>query len=323
MGSGSSPGLESRLERAFQVTYDVRWEALPPAAGQVRIWIPLAASDRYQTIRRRLIRSSVPYRITRDPQYGNDILFLNLHPPLPQSLGLSIRYEAVVQGENVLLLPPTPDSAGQGDDFRADLQSNRYMVVDEEIQELAQALTGAAQTPAQKAQAIYRYVIERMTYEKETPGWGLGDTSRACAVGTGNCTDFHSLFISLARAAGIPARFKIGLPVPQRAQGEIPGYHCWAEFFLEGIGWVPVDASEAWKDRAKIDYFFGTYDPNRLMVSRGRDIRLVPPSSQGPVNIFFFPFVEVDGELLGKDRIATQFHFRDLTVSETERGQDA
>ncbi len=161
-----------------------------------------------------------------------------------------------------------------------------------------------------------------MTYDKETPGWGLGDTARACTVGTGNCTDFHSLFISLARAAGIPARFKIGLPVPQRAEGEILGYHCWAEFFLDGIGWVPVDASEAWKDRARVNYFFGTYDPNRLMVSRGRDIHLVPPSAQGPVNIFFFPLVEVDGEALGRDRVATQFHFRDLTPNETRGGHD-
>jgi hypothetical protein len=66
----------------------------------------------------------------------------------------------------------------------------------------------------------------------------------ACEVGRGNCTDFHSLFIGLARAAGIPARFVMGFPLPVgQSEGGITGYHCWAEFYDEGLGWVPLDAS--------------------------------------------------------------------------------
>ena len=156
-----------------------------------------------------------------------------------------------------------------------------------------------------------------MTYEKQTPGWGTGDTLRACEVGTGNCTDFHSLFISLARARGIPARFQIGLPIPQKPEGEIPGYHCWAEFYLNGVGWVPVDASEAWKDRERLAYFFGTYDPNRLAVSMGRDIQLVPAPASGPVNIFFRPVVEVDGKTF--DGLELKFQFQDLARTKKER----
>jgi len=191
------------------------------------------------------------------------------------------------------------------------------MVVDKRIRELAEVVTAEAQTPLEQVQAIYRFVIERMTYEKQTPGWGRGDTLRACEVGTGNCTDFHSLFISLTRAKGIPARFTIGLPVPEKLEGEIPGYHCWAEFYLGGVGWIPVDASEAWKNREKLDYFFGTYDPNRLAVSTGRDIQLIPKPANGPVNIFFKPYVEVDGKSF--DGIETRFRFRDLTKG----GKDA
>jgi hypothetical protein len=47
-------------------------------------------------------------------------------------------------------------------------------------------------------------------------------------------------------------------PDPEgKREGDIPGYHCWAEFYLDGVGWVPVDASEASKFPAKRDYFFG------------------------------------------------------------------
>ena len=301
-------------ERSFQVTYEVHLPSIPDGAKEVRVWVPLAVSDGHQKIRRRVIQAPYPYRVTKDPQYGNDILFIALRPPLPPSLELSVQYEAEVRENRSLMGKAAAIPAAVQNKMALYLTSNRLMVVDDKMRRLAEQVTAQAQTPAQKAEAIYRYVIERMRYEKETPGWGKGDTLRACEIGAGNCTDFHSLFISLARASGIPARFTIGLPVPEKPEGDIPGYHCWAEFYLNGTGWVPVDASEAWKHREKTSYFFGTYDPNRLAVSTGRDIRLVPqPASGDPLNIFFFPYVEVDGKSVEKDKIQTKFRFRDLS----------
>ena len=96
-----------------------------------------------------------------------------------------------------------------------------------------------------------------MKYDKTGTGWGRGDTLWACDSKRRNCTDFHSLFMSMARSQGIPARFEIGFPIPAaKTSGEIPGYHCWSEFYLNRKGWVPVDISEAWKNQAKKDYYF-------------------------------------------------------------------
>ncbi len=315
---GLPPASSLEATRTFLVTYEVRLPEIPPQAKELKLWVPLASSDQAQKIRRRQIQAPFPYEVTKDPQYGNDILFLSLRRPLPPSLELSIEYEAEIKEIRAHFekaASSLPDEVAR--DLELHLGSNRLMVVNEPIRQLAASVTAGAATPAQKTQAIYRYVIERMRYEKETPGWGNGDTLRACDVGAGNCTDFHSLFISLARASGIPARFQIGVPVPPKPEGEIPGYHCWAEFYLAGVGWVPVDASEAWKDRKKADYFFGTYDPNRLAISQGRDIHLVPePATNDPVNIFFFPYVEVDGKSVEKGRIETRFRFRDLKAQE-------
>jgi transglutaminase-like putative cysteine protease len=49
-----------------------------------------------------------------------------------------------------------------------------------------------------------------MKYDKSGTGWGHGDTLRASDSKHGNCTDFRSVFISMARAEKIPARFQIG-----------------------------------------------------------------------------------------------------------------
>ena len=66
---------------------------------------------------------------------------------------------------------------------------------------------------------------------------GRGDAVWACNSKHGNCTDFHSLFIGMARAAGIPARFEIEFSLPANVKaGVTTSYHCWAQFYMNGIG---------------------------------------------------------------------------------------
>jgi transglutaminase-like putative cysteine protease len=317
----STPPTSAQTGRSFQLTYEVELQPLPSDAKELKVWIPLAMSDRYQEIRRRDIQAPAPYQVTQDPEYGNDILFLNLRQPLPAAVQILIQYEADVRGNQIELAKAANRPTGSLPKMDLYLKPTRYMVIDDQIRSLSQAITVGAATSMEKAQRIYRYVIERMRYDKETPGWGNGDTLRACQVGAGNCTDFHSLFISLARASGIPAQFQIGLPVPEKPEGEIPGYHCWAEFFIPEVGWVPVDASEAWKDQKRYEEFFGTYDPNRLAFSQGRDIQLIPKPSNGPINIFFFPYAEIDGRAVEGERVKTKFRFRDIHLVQTRQQQ--
>jgi transglutaminase-like putative cysteine protease len=133
-----------------------------------------------------------------------------------------------------------------------------------------------------------------MHYDKSGEGWGRGDAVWACTSKRGNCTDFHSLFIGMMRSSNIPARFEIGFPLPDsKNEGDIPGYHCWAEFYLQGTGWVPVDASEASKNPAKRDYFFGAHDDNRVFHFGPRH---PPLSVAGEPRTFHLPCAELDGK---------------------------
>src|SRR6185295_17624397 len=101
-----------------------------------------------------------------------------------------------------------------------------------------------------------------------------------------NCTDFHSLFISLARSRQMPAKFEMGFSLPpERGSGDIPGYHCWAKFKPENRGWIPVDISEANKvkeaDPQMVEYYFGNLTENRVTFTVGRDLVLVPKQAGG------------------------------------------
>ncbi len=127
--------------------------------------------------------------------------------------------------------------------------------------------------------------------------YGRGDAVYACDSKTGNCTEFHSFFISLARSIGIPARFSIGASIPSdRDEGGMDGYHCWAEFYAEGKWW-PIDISEGNKYTALATYYFGRHPANRIELSRGRDLRVSPSPASGPINFLAYPLMEVGEEI--------------------------
>ena len=179
------------------------------------------------------------------------------------------------------------------------------------IAELARTQTEGATEPIEKARRIYNYVASTMRYDKSGEGWGRGDAMWACDSKRGNCTDFHSVLIGMMRSSGIPARFEIGFPLPEsKAEGDISGYHYWAEFYIDGIGWVPVDASEASKNPAKREYFFGAIDADRVMFTYGRDIRLSAEQKGEPLNYFIYPYAETNGQAI--KGLQTHFAFRDL-----------
>ena len=107
-------------------------------------------------------------------------------------------------------------------------------------------------------------LYQKAKSEKSNYTFGNGNSIYACDIGVGNCTDYHSYFMSLDRTMGIPARFHMGFLIPSGGRGKVGGYHCWADYHVEGKGWYPVDISEADKNPDKKDYYFGTIDYDRV-----------------------------------------------------------
>ena len=162
------------------------------------------------------------------------------------------------------------------------------------------------------ARQLNDIVDDHVAYKKEGTGWGRGDTNWVCDSGYGNCTDFHSLFMSLARSQGLPSRFEIGFSIPtDKLEGPIAGYHCWAWFYLDQRGWLPVDISEADKHPEMKDYYFGNLTADRVQFSVGRDLELVPKAAQKPLNFLIYPHIEVGGKVLPTANVEYQFAFKD------------
>jgi transglutaminase-like putative cysteine protease len=298
-------------ERHFTFRYAFTVKNVTPGEP-VRVWIPLAHSDSFQEVKVVSQKGDLPLKQVRQPEYGNEVLYAETPTADQAEYKFSVDYD-IVRKEHVVLVngrPLTDKQAAKAPhvELARFLEPDRLVPVTGVPAQLAVQETKGADTPLEKAHDIYDYVFRTMKYDKTGDGWGHGDTLWACDSKHGNCTDFHSVFISMARAEKIPARFEIGFPIPaDKHSAEIPGYHCWAEFYLDSTSWVPVDISEAWKHPEKHDYFFGAHDVNRVQFTVGRDLKLKPPQDGPPLNYFVYPYVEIGGKEYPNVSIAFSF----------------
>jgi hypothetical protein len=260
---------------------------LPKISDSARMWLPLAATDSFQTVEVQSINVPGKQSTLQDREHGNKVLFLELGPE-DSGKSLEIRYQ-VKRLEKAAYAAPTPDQGKY-------LNPERLVPVNEDFHRIAMEVVKGKKGDMVRARALYDHVIDRLRYAKYGEGWGKGDAVYACNARTGNCTDFHSYFIALARAVGIPARFAIGAAIPsERNDGGVDGYHCWAEFFADGKWW-PVDISEGDKYSSLATYYFGHHPANRFELSRGRDLVVEPGPASGPINFLAYPVLEIGGK---------------------------
>ena len=313
-GNPTAVQLGMLRSRTFEFEYSMSLPSLPATARRVSVWIPLPRETAAQHVEEMNIETNLSKKVVSDPVYGNRFLYLETDGGLPERPSVALQFTIRRDGYGVRDPVASLSRTDQGVGFERFLQSDKLVPTSGVVAERsARVLSGFEGRSFQKARLLYEEVLRTMRYDKSGVGWGQGDAVYACEVGAGNCTDFHSLFIGMSRAAGIPARFVMGVPLPPaRGEGQIPGYHCWAEFYDGEVGWVPLDASEAWKHPEMRELLFAGLDPNRVEFTIGRDIPLVPEDrAAGEVlNYSVYPYVMIDG--LPYDGFVTSFRFRDV-----------
>lgn len=290
---------------ALEMAVEASVQEVPAAAKRVELWFPYPQEDEDQQVDKMRIEAPFPVQSYREEGFGNALFYLRTEDP-PDMFRVRLFFTVQrreVRGLEGKKAPGAPPDARH-------LAPTRLVIINDQIQRMAARITAGKKTDLEKVRALYDFVAGYMRYDKTGKGWGNGDTRFCLTEQRGNCTDYHSLFMSLTRAIGIPSSFEIGFPVPAKPQGEIAGYHCWARVFLKDYGWVPVDISEGDKHPEQLDYYFGNLDERRVLFTRGRDLRLSPPQQAGPVNYLIYPYVEVDGRQ--HDGVETRVSYREL-----------
>lgn len=295
----------------YELTWEVDMTALPE--GPWRLWVPLPriAFDQHEIGSR--IDSPLPHRETWDDQQ-NRMLYLNGTGPAEKPLSVSFD----VVREPGIGLPSNEIVRNSPDEPDKHLAPLRTVPLDGVIAQMGEKITRDATTDTEKIRALYDWVVRHMRYAKDGEGWGRGDAVWACQSKYGNCTDFHSVLLGMARSQGVPARFVMGFPIdPTKPEGEVGGYHCWAQAHETGRGWIPMDASEARKS-GKPDAYFGQIPSDRVAVSIGRDRVLSPPQDGDPLNWFVYPYVEAGGKPV--DTVPWKLRFKRVQMQTADRG---
>lgn len=292
-------------ERIFLIEERMVLKNLPKDISSLRVWIPYPVSDAWQTIEDFKLVGPFEADLSTDKEYGNRLLLLKLKKDVICGMPVRITLSFMVKRMEYGTSGNVETSSKILSRF---LRADRLVPVNGKIKKLAEEITQSKNNNLEKARAIYDYLIDTLTYSKDDPKvCGIGDSLLTLQYLKGICTDYHSLFISLARSLGIPAKFEIGFPISaDKKEGKINGYHCWAKFYIEGKGWIPVDISEADKHPEKHDYFFGHIDENRLHLTTGRDIKLKYARDIESLNFFVHPYVELNG---------SQFNGMDIQIS--------
>ena len=292
-------------ERVLHFDYVASISEVSEGAKKVDIWIPVPQDDETQKISNLEIKAPGEHKLTTETVYGNRMVYTSLEAPFPEKVEVEVSFDARrLEVSGVSSLP----AAGAGNRL---LAGDRMAPISDEVRKRAEEAAAGKRDASTVARGLYDRVLADMAYDKSGKGWGRGDVEHACTVGKGNCSDFHTLFIAMARSLEIPAFFEIGFPIPSdKPEGIVGGYHCWA-WYSDGESWRPVDISEADKAPEKTEYFFGNICQNRFSMSSGRDLVLEPKQQGGPVNFFIYPYLEVDGKP-GGAQVEKTFRFRNL-----------
>jgi transglutaminase-like putative cysteine protease len=210
-------------------------------------------------------------------------------------------------------------------DVKMNTASTIFIPTDGIVRDTAQDITRGMKTDVEKSRAIYEWVVDNTFRDAKVRGCGWGDIKTMLETRNfgGKCGDLNAMFVGLARSVGIPARDIYGVRVAPSQYGyrslglggtnASRAQHCRAEFFAQGIGWVPVDPADVRKvvleeppgNLAVTDpkvvkmrrQLFGTWEMNWLAYNSAHDVKL--PNSNGPrIPYLMYVNAETGGKVL-------------------------
>ena len=283
--------------------------AAPDDSKDVRVWIPYPVSNNVQDISHvRISGNFTQSGIYGEKETGNLALYAEWTMP-GKDRAITLTFNATARELTRKDFPSVEPAIPV--EIREYLKSTMFIPTDGKVREIARSITNDKQKISEKARAVYQWVVENTVRDPDVKGCGTGEVEKVIAKKGGKCADISSVFVSIARAAGVPAREVFGLRLGKKDDEDMTGgHHCWAEFYVPGYGWVPADPSDVRKAMLAnkldikgaqefVDYYFGAVDEYRVALARGgRGYYLNPRQNDGPLNYFMYPYAEVNGKSL-------------------------
>jgi Transglutaminase-like superfamily len=130
---------------------------------------------------------------------------------------------------------------------------------DSNIEAIAKSVAGDAGDAWQAARALQQWTNQNMQFD---PGIAIAPASEVARDRRGTCFGYSMLLGSLARAAGIPSRLRMGYVY----SGGIWGGHAWVDVMI-GKQWIPLDGAlyaPGAADAARFSFFTSALEEGTL-----------------------------------------------------------
>lgn len=278
---GSATGAEPiAAPKRMRVTYTLTVAAdAVPSGEKVRCWLPYPRRDVPRQSDVRLLSASEAEYTIAPAEYRHSTLYMERRAVAGKPTVFSETFEYTSAGERHDLRRITPQPYDTTSPIYREYTSERerHIRFTPRLRSLAARLTEGAATPAAKAERIFRYICGNYPWASAREYSTIDNIPEyVVANGHGDCGQVSLLFITLCRISGIPARFQSGFMMHPGAWN----LHDWAEIYLEGEGWVPVDQSFGIPDYARNDaermFFLGGIDSWRMAVNNDYGMPLYP-----------------------------------------------
>ena len=273
-----------------RITYTLTLRPNTPgvkAGSEVRVWLPFPQEYRQQRNVKLISASPEPKQIAPSAIEGNPVggapqrtVYMEQRVTDPAK---PMKFQEVFEYDSFAYYPKLDPAKVQPlpADWNGACLGERlpHIAFTPALRRQAAKIVGKETNPLLKAVKIFRWVSDNIPWNAEdeycvVPSFAI----KGFTAGRGDCGVQNTVFITLCRLAGVPARWQSGFETKPTAGW---GMHDWAEIYIAPWGWLPADASygvQKSDDPRIADYYCGHTDSYRTIFNLdwGRDF--VPPT---------------------------------------------
>ncbi len=242
-----------------------------PAGEVIRVWMPFPRFDTKAHSDIKLISTSQPGYIIAPDEYAHKSIYMEVvaQADKPTKFGFELSYTSYNQCFK--FKPEDVQPYNTKDSVYKEFTSERapQILFSEKIKGITKEVVGDETNPYLKVKKIFEWIDNNFPWASAREYSTIENIPEyVLANRHGDCGQVSLLFITMARCAGVPAKWQSGWMMHP---GNV-NLHDWAEVYYQGIGWVPVDQSYGRVTGAKSDdesyYFFSKgLDAYRLIVN--------------------------------------------------------
>ena len=255
----------------MQVKYELILQANAVPDGEtVRCWLPYPREDHRRQSNAQLLSVNSENYVISPEQYAHRTIYMEKIAKKDEPLNFTIEFSYQHAPEWFNLQGKFIQPYDTQSELYTTYTSERppHIVFTDSIKAVSKRVVGDETHSYRKVKKIFEWINASFPWAgareystlKNIPQYVLEN-------GHGDCGQVTLLFITLARYNGIPTRWQSGFQM----QPNNLNLHDWSEFYIEGIGWIPMDQSygiNTFSENDDVKYFYTNgIDAYRLIVN--------------------------------------------------------